>query len=302
MIDAENNINAGMLDLESLACAAALARTLSFTRAARSRGLSAPAFGRRIAQVEEQLGRTLFLRSTRRVEIAPGAEELLARATALLEDADRLGREPSAHARAVTLTIGTRHELGMSTLMPARLALKKSAPHLHINLFFGGTLELEGAVSSLRIHGAVTSRLPASGLFEAEPLWREDYVLVASRGLLRRTPLKTLAQLAEHTILDADESLPLAGYLFRASGAQHVASVVTLGTIEAIRFAVRAGEGVAVLPRYFVAADLRSGRLVQALPRTAIAHDWFRLVFRRDAFERAALRALADALRAHPLA
>lgn len=287
-------------DLESLACAEALARTLHFQKAAKSRGLSAPAFGRRIQLLEEQLGRALFVRTTRKVQLAEGADAVLSRARRLLEDAAALTSTQPTH-RPLDLVLGTRHELGMSWLMPARAHLHAAHPGMRIHTFFGSTHELEGAVASLRIHAAVTSRLPASLSLDAETLHREDYELVASPRLLKRAKVRALEDVAQHALLDIDETLPLAGYLFRASGALRFASVTTLGTIEAVRFAARQGEGVAVLPRYFVADDLAKRRLVKVHSRATLAHDFFRLVFRRDAPERSALLSLASLLRGVPL-
>ncbi|HEY4223008.1 MAG TPA: LysR substrate-binding domain-containing protein, partial [Myxococcota bacterium] len=105
---------------------------------------------------------------------------------------------------------------------------------------------------------------------------------------------------AAHTLIDADDSLPLFSYV-RASGtAPRFARVLTLGTIAAIRAAVLAGEGVAVLPRYFVDDDLARRRLTRVLPRAQLGHDWFRVVFRADDPQRALLETVATALAAMP--
>jgi DNA-binding transcriptional LysR family regulator len=289
------------IDLESLACAEALARTLSFAKAARSRALSAPAFGRRIAQIEQQLGRSLFLRTTRRVHLAPGTEQVMARARRLLNDAEALRAPSLSGERQVDVTLGTRHELGMSWLMPSRAELARAVPGLCVHLFFGSTLELEGAVAALRVHAAITSRLPASMKLDVEPLHREEYTLVARPSLLRGRPVRNVDDLTQHTLIDIDDSLPLASYLFRTAGALRFASVLTLGTIEAVRWAVRNSEGVAVLPRYFVQDDLKRRRLIAVLPQVALATDFFRLIFRRDAPERDTLVRIAAALRTRRL-
>ena len=46
-----------------------------------------------------------------------------------------------------------------------------------------------------------------------------------------------------------------------------------LGTIDAIRYALLHQQGVAMLPSYFVAADLRAGRLQLVMPRVRPSHD-----------------------------
>ena len=102
-------------------------------------------------------------------------------------------------------------------------------------------------------------------------------------------------------LVDAHDDLPLFAYL-RATGLPlRFARVLVLGTIAAMREAVLDGEGVAVLPRYFVADDLARKRLAPLLPRARLGHDFFRLVFRADDPRRALLHDVARRLRARPL-
>ena len=287
-------------DLESLACVDALARTLRFHAAAKSRFLSPAAFSKRVQQVEEHVGAQLFARTTRTVELTDTGAALLPKIRLVLAGAEGLAT-PTTSAPSVALTIGTRHELGMSWLLPARRALARTLPHVTIHLRFGSTGELERAVLALRVDAIVTSHPPSTTRLEAVPIAREDYVLVAAPRVLRARPLAMAADAANHTLVDADDDLPLFSYL-RATGLPlRFARVLTLGTIEAIREAVRDGEGVAVLPRYFVAPDLRRRRLVAVLPRVRLGHDWFRLVFRSDDAHRRLLEDVAGALAAMPL-
>src|SRR5712671_2282819 len=144
-------------DLESLACVEALARTLRFHTAARSRFLSPAAFSKRVQQVEQSLGAKLFARTTRRVELTAAGVALLPRLRRLLLDAESLADLRVDRSVATDLMIGTRHELGMSWLFPARRVLAKHMPHLTVHLRFGSTDDLERALLSLRVDAIVTS-------------------------------------------------------------------------------------------------------------------------------------------------
>src|SRR5580698_8359963 len=64
----------------------ALHRTQNFTEAAAQRNTTQPAFSRRIQQLEEWLGTSLFDRATRPVQLTPGGEEFLRRAQRMRED------------------------------------------------------------------------------------------------------------------------------------------------------------------------------------------------------------------------
>ena len=74
-----------------------------------------------------------------------------------------------------------------------------------------------------------------------------------------------------------------------------------LGLGAAVKAMALAGEGVAVLPEYMIAAELRLRRLRRLFPRVALRSDYFRLMYRGDD-PRAAIHAeLAGWLSAAPI-
>jgi DNA-binding transcriptional LysR family regulator len=139
---------------------------------------------------------------------------------------------------------------------------------------------------------------------DAIPLHKEEYVFVGQPQLLARVPLRRPEQARSHTLVDAHAELPLFAYLRDATkdrDPMQFRRVLRVGTIAAIRSCVLRGMGVAVLPRYFVARDLERKKLVALLPSTALLHDHFRLIFRRDDARRGLYDELAARLRAAPL-
>jgi DNA-binding transcriptional LysR family regulator len=72
--------------------------------------------------------------------------------------------------------------------------------------------------------------------------------------------------------------------------------VLRVGTIAAIRLLALEGQGVAVLPEFFVARDLRAGELVEICPEVAPLTDFLRLVFRADDPRRSLYTALATTM------
>ena len=107
-------------DLESLKCFVAAADLLNFRAAARQVGLSPAALSQRIRSLEDQLETPLFKRTTRTVHLTEAGLALLPTAQKALEAAAEVwlavgqqsGRIP------VDITIGTRHELGLSWVVP----------------------------------------------------------------------------------------------------------------------------------------------------------------------------------------
>lgn len=291
--------------VESLRCFVTAARLLHFRKASRAVGLTPAAFGQRVRLLEESLGAELFTRTTRSVALtAAGLRLLPAAERALASVAGCLAAVSGDDSPAAEITLGTRHELGLSWLIPQIDGLQRRYPNVQLHLYFGSGPDLILRLRALEIDGAISSYRFTDPKLDELPLHREDYTFVAAPSLLDRLPFRRPEQAADHTLLDASGDLPLFRYLREASeaaAAMRFARVVRLGTLDAIRARVLAGAGVAVLPTYFVAPDLARKRLARVLPRIPVGHDHFRLIFRRDDPRRSVYDQLASALREAPL-
>ncbi len=289
--------------LESLRCFVAGARLLHFNAAAKSVALTPAAFGQRIKQLEDNLGVALFERTTRKVSLTdaglrlvPAAERALASAADCARAVKGMDGLPEAE-----ITVGTRHELGLSWIVPQLDRVAKKHPTLTTHLYFGSGLDLLLRVRTMEIDCALTSTRFSDPKLHEIRLHREDYVLVGARALLAEMPLRAADQARNHTLLDISAELPLLRYVRDAGVDLKFARVVRLGTIAAMRARALEGAGVAVLPKYFVQPDLDEKRLARALPKLTLAHDYFRLVFRADDPRRVIYEGLAKTLCEVPL-
>lgn len=293
--------------IDSLRCFTAAAKLLNFRAAARSVALTPAAFGQRIKQLEEQLGAPLFQRTTRSVRLTESGLALLPAAERCLLAAAECVRVGAAGSRSLApmdVTIGTRHELGLSWILPQLDALTKAQPWLRLHLYFGSGADILLRVRSMEIECCVTSSRLVDPKLDSLRLHREDYVFVGATALLEKKPLKRAEDAKEHTLLDTDETLSLFRYFRDApGGGDHLqfAHAVRLGTIEAIRTRVLQHAGVAVLPEYLVRKDIASGKLTKILPSVALVHDFFRLVFRADDPRRPIYEQIAKQMSATPL-
>jgi len=292
--------------IDSLLAFAEVARWLSFRAAARSLALTPTALGQRVRQLEDRVGRPLFQRTTRRVSLTeaglalvPAAEAAIAAAEACL----RAGRGETGPPPQ-ELVLGTRHELGMSWILPMLPLLRRARPELTLHVYFGSGPDLLLRVRSGEVHCAVGSMRLDDPALDSVRLHREDYVFVGAPALLARRPLRRAGDAEGHTLIDERPALPLYSYWRDAAGGAmplRFARVLHFGTIAAIRAGALAGDGVAVLPRYLVARDLAARRLAPVLPRVRPLHDYFRLIFRADDPRAALYRALADVMTSVPL-
>jgi len=202
------------------------------------------------------------------------------------------------------VVLGTRHELGMSWILPMLRPLRRRHPHLTFHLYFGSGSDILLRVRGGEIDCAVGSMRVDDPRLDSVALHREDYMLVGAPHLLRVLPLRRPAEARGHTLLDERPALPLYAYWRDAAAVKDRLAfqrVVCLGTIAAIRAGVLAGEGVAVLPLYLVDRDLQAGRLAPLLRRVTPLHDYFRLIFRSDDPRRSLYQALGESMRAVPL-
>jgi LysR family glycine cleavage system transcriptional activator len=288
--------------LESLRCFLAASRHLNFRRSAHEVALTPTAFSERIRALERDLGVALFRRTTRRVELTsegqalvPAAEHTLASAQACVAAV----RAPEA--RAVRIRLGTRFELGLSWLIPAVSDFERLRTNFELDVYFGSGPDILERLERGALDAAVTSAPVARADWHAEVLHPEHYAFVASKRLLQKRPLRAVRDARSHTLLDVDETLPLARYLLSAVPALEFARTRFCGAGAAVLTRVRAGDGVAVLPRYMLDADLAARRLVRLLPRVALLSDSFRLVYRKNSAQAPALAEVAAFLRARPL-
>lgn len=289
--------------LDSLRCFIAAAELLNFRAAAKTVALSPGALSQRILQLEDQLGAALFERTTRRVTLTGPGEALLPQARRTLEAAERCAAVLKEKV-SYELTVGTRFELGLSWLLPALKPLAATHPERTLHLYFGDSAELLAAVRRAHADCAVTSARLTEGGLHYEALHEERYVFVTGRSDKRARALAGPEDASNHVLLDLHRDLPLFRYFQDSRPPGEVwqfQRVEYLGTIAAVRHRLLEGAGVAVLPEYFVRAELRARRLKQLLPEVRLHPDFFRLVWRAGHPRENELRALAAELRQRPL-
>lgn len=291
--------------LEALRCFSEAARLLNFRAAARAVGLTPAALGQRIRQLEDMLDAKLFHRTTRTVTLTEEGLALLPYAHRTLDAAAECVRAGRGEVGPppMELTLGTRHELGLSWVMPLLPRLRKAQPGLTVHMYFGSGPDLIHRVRTLQIDCAVTSSLLTDPKLDAVRLHEERYVFVGAPRLMKQLPLQSGKDAGRHTLIDITPDLALYRYFRNGPGANELqfGRVLRMGTIAAIRHMVLRGEGIAVLPEYFVGPDLEAQRLVRIMPGVELLADYFRLVFRGDDPRRTVYERIAQAMLLEPL-
>ncbi len=259
------------------------------------------AFSERIRNLEQELGCALFIRSTRRVELTVQGEALLPVAERALGAVQACVAAVGGSEGPIRLRVGTRFELGLSWLLPAVMALEKLRRNLEVDLYFGSGQDIVDRLERGLVDGIVTSAPIARHEWHAEVLHPESYELVAASALLRQQPFRGAADARAHTLLDIDDSLPLARYLLSAMPGLEFGGFRGCGAGASLLARVLAGDGIAVLPSYMIQSERRAGKLVRLLPKVRLLSDSFRLIHRRSSPFTPQLRELSEWLRTRPL-
>ena len=278
------------MDLVALEIFKAVAESGGITKAAARLHRVQSNVTTRVKQLEAQLGKPLFHRRKRRLELSADGRLLLAYAERLL----RLSAEAESALRSGaargTLKIGALESTAATRLPPVLARYHRAYPEVRIELVSGTTGALVERVLQGALEAAfVAEPFTADGL-EALHVFTEELVLITPRGhagKLSHTPM-----LAFTTGCSYRRRLEA----WLANSGISAERVMEYGSYHAIVACVAAGSGVAIVPRSVLQAIRMNLQVdIRALPRE-VAQAKTKLVWRQD-HQSSALNALRGSLR-----
>lgn len=269
----------------------AVARQLSFTKAAEQLFMTQPAVTFQIKQLEEHLNARLFERNHGRITLTPAGELVLHYAGKILALTEEMETRVGELTDAISgpLLLGASMTIAEFFLPQILGEFKARYPHVRVHMTVANSEIIENRVAdhSLDI-GLIESPLRLQGV-AAEACCEDMLVMICSPGY-RLAGLKQVSPVA------------VAGepFISRESGsgtrefADHyflqnnispdaINVVMELGSLEAIKGVVATGLGVSILSRASVAKELRLGVLV-AVPLNPPLIRGLSVVTPRDKF------------------
>lgn len=185
-----------MLNLQRVTMFIAVVDAGSFTQAAAALGQTKAVVSFNVRQLENELGVTLLLRSTRRLRLTDAGALFYQRGVALLKAAENLQDEVRASHSGLSgeLRITTTPEYGAQVIIPALAAFSRHHPALrvrHVSSSHHADLISERFDVAIRLGTLADSRYRATRIasFAILP--------VASPAWLASHPLQTLSDLAQ---------------------------------------------------------------------------------------------------------
>ena len=249
----------------------AAARQLSFTLAAQELSLTQSSISRQIAELERQVGKALFVRRTRALELTAAGTQLQQAVRQALSMVDQCVDELRGASGERRVTLTTYASFASLWLAPRLAQFQRAHPGIEIRLDASDRpVNLQAEDVDLAIRWQSPGPMPPGAIHLVDDVLAPTI----SPRLLREKPLRTPADLARWPLLDLDENVRGALRLnwntwFEFAGAGRVEP--TAGRLvfsfvdQAVQAAVR-GQGVALVRSPFLQDYIASGDLVMPFP------------------------------------
>lgn len=236
------------MDTRQLKTLAAIASHGTFARAAEVVHLTPSAISQQIQSLEQELGATLFERSSRPPRLTSQGLQVLELAQNIL----RLEEDAKASLRgdliSGTLMLGTVRTSGLSLLPQAIVEMRRQYPGLTINLHVGYSTQMIQDVVSGKLDAAIVAEhtgVPPT--LRWSPFLREPLLMIAPTGSVEKPVAEMLETMP---YIRFQSSVPLANLIDTELSRLKIVptNVAVIDTVSSIVTCVRQGLGVSVVP------------------------------------------------------
>ncbi|MFC5788898.1 LysR family transcriptional regulator [Agromyces tardus] len=262
------------MDLRQMEYLVTLADEQQFTRAAAVCGVSQSGLSAAIRSLEDELGTTLFNRTTRRVEPTEAGLALLPHARTMLAQAgaarDAVLR--ATHELSGSLRVGAEQCLGFVDVSALLERVRRRYPLVDLDFTQAGSLDLVAGVRDGSIDIAFVAAGDHLTRVRRTELGRRPVVLLAPP----QHPLAALdavdwADLRETDFVDFQDSWAVRSLNDEMCAAHGVTRRVgcTVNDVHTLLDLVQRGLGVALVPQHVAAKPQAAGLAVRPLPASA---------------------------------
>lgn len=271
------------INLNRLAVFTALVRAGSFTAAAEQLGMTKAMVSQHVARLEQELGVTLLVRSTRRMSLTEAGVTFHADCVRILADAEaaieRVGESHDMPRGTLRLTASL--DYGIAVVAPKLASFMRLYPAVQVDLVLSDHIS---DVIAERFDLAIRGGWLRDSSLRATRLGGFRELLVASPAYLAEqgTPRRPEDLAAHRSIAMSALPAPLRWTFTSQGGTRRTVRMhqaAQANNAAAVRGLVLAGAGVAVLPDYLVEEDIRAGRLVALLAQYRLPEGGIHAVY-----------------------
>jgi DNA-binding transcriptional LysR family regulator len=261
-----------MSDLNSLIIFAQVVDANGFAKAARRLKMPTSTVSRRIAELERALGVRLIERSTRSLRLTDVGSEVLEHAQRGAEISEAIDNIASNHLSKVSgnLRLAAPPSVSDSLLAPIVVAFQREYPDVRIQVFITERIVdqiAEGVDLAFRV-----GEMEDSSLVALRILTYRHQLAASPEYLQRNKPPKTPQDLLGHRLLAFSFWRPENTWRFIHANGKDKELItfkpyLAINEYDGLAAALLAGTGVGDLPPIVQPELLRSGRLVEVMPR-----------------------------------
>jgi DNA-binding transcriptional LysR family regulator len=275
-----------------------VARTGSFSGAARELGVAPSVVTKRITRLEDEMGAQLFVRSTRALALTSAGERLLPQYQRLVAELDEIIGAASATERGIEGHVRIKGPTTLTSLFlgPIFCDFHAKNPGLTMEIVL-----LDRSVNPLEegfdiVIGALPASYPNVTDF---PLGPYSIALCAAPDYIEaKGSPETPNELVDHDCLT---SVLLGNTWVFENGPSttsvEVRSKLHVNDTRVLTEATRRGIGIAILPRFLAREDLASGRLVEVMKAHPVPTFWLKALVPRIKMNKPAVSQLVDYLK-----
>lgn len=237
-----------MIDFAALQIFKAVAETGGISAAARKLHRVQSNVSTRIQQLEESLGKKLFIRDKKRMHLSPEGQLFLNYANEILSLSEKARIAVSGDRPQGVLRLGTLESTAASRLPPVLANFHRLYPDVNIELLTGTSDALIDCVLSRRVDAAFVAECKTQNNLELQHVFTEEIALITPKS---HPPVKRPLDVNADTIIGFPSGCTYRRMLQDWLMLDHVAPdrVLELSSYHAIVACVAAGAGVAFAPR-----------------------------------------------------
>ncbi|WDP91621.1 MAG: LysR family transcriptional regulator [Desulfobacter sp.] len=286
------------MDLNKLNTFYTLARTKNYSKCAERLFVTQSAVSHAIKALEQSIGLALTEKRKNGFALTPEGEVLFKSCRSIFTEVDR-ARERLSDRQSIpeVIRLGAPVEFGINVVVRHMAPFLDAHPRLHVDFTLSHRLlsplledELD-LIIDCRPHNR-------PGLVQI-PLLREDYVVVASPAYIAAHGIDSVGDLEHCNLISLDKEMGWWQNFIQALPPEppvRFGRVTRINHIRGIIEACLASVGVGFVPRYAVAADLETGRLVPLFPHVDVLRDQIGIYYKKRVAARPSVAALTGHL------
>ena len=292
------------MDFSQLETFLSIAEEKSFSRAAEKMLRTQPAISIAIKRLEEELGESLFDRSSKNGSLTEAGRILLSYAQRMINLRDE-AKESVSELRGMfrgRLTIGANESTSLYLLPPLLMEYRKRHPKIKIEVFRAVSEKIPLEVSERNLDFGFLSYDPMHPNLQSLEIHRDELVLVVlPNHRLAKQKQVTVKDLAEEQFVAHNVKTPSRTKIFElfAQNQTPLNICLELATLETIKEFVLLEAGIAILPRLAVEAEIKSGKLAEVPVKGMKIEKTLRLVYRREASLSHAAKSFLEIVKEH---